>query len=278
MSKQTLRFSAWNVNGIRACATKGFWTWLKSNAADFTCLQETKITYPDFLKICLAQNIEVIDPSRISDLPSFSKGKTYALINAAQKAGYSGVAVFTTHRPNAVEYGIGDAATDTEGRVQILHYDDFTLVNAYVPNSGRELEKMDKKLNFGKHFVAKLEAIRKKQKNIFICGDMNVAHQEIDLKNPKSNLKTAGFTIEERTWFTQFLSHKYVDIFRHFNPELKDAYTWWSYRFEARQRNIGWRIDYFLATQEALKHVKAASIEPVQLGSDHCPVHLECEF
>ncbi len=274
MAAKTLKFACWNVNGLRAASNKGFWEWFAKTDADFVCLQEAKISFKDFQQICLLKNIETLSAPPFDALPDFCRN-FHAFLNPAERPGYSGTAIICRHTPDHVEFGIGDKKFDAEGRVIILHYPNFCLVNAYVPNSGRELDRLPFKLAFGKAFIKKLQALRKKQKNIIVCGDMNVAHREIDIKNAKANVKNAGFTPQERAWFDEWLSHDYIDTFRHLHPDLKDQYTWWSYRFDARSRNIGWRIDYFVTSKEVLPLVKASEIEPQQMGSDHCPVHLE---
>lgn len=271
--KKNLKFACWNVNGIRACIRKGFWDWADADKSDFICLQETKIAEPDFIKLLEAEGLVPISANQPEPLVT-EKSPTYAIFSSAKKPGYSGVAIFTKLRPQKIEFGIGKPEFDDEGRTIFLHYEDFILVTSYTPNAGRELDRLDYKLAYNDALLKKLQALRKKQPKIIMCGDLNVAHEEIDLKNPKTNTKNAGFTPPERDWFSKFLSKKYVDTFRHQNPGLEGQYTWWTYRMNARARNVGWRIDYFVTTEEALGNVQKASIQPSQHGSDHCPIHL----
>jgi exodeoxyribonuclease-3 len=274
-----MKIYSWNVNGFRACIGKGFWKWYDREDPDIVCLQETKITEPDFLK--LAQHHELTpvfhrEDAQLFDEPKPDKRKhpIYLILATAKKPGYSGVAILGKKAPRGVEIGVGEARFDDEGRTILADYDDFLLVNAYFPNGGRDLERIPFKLEYSDYLLHKLQSLRKKHKNIIICGDMNVAHTEIDIKNPKSNVNNSGFTPAEREWFSKFLHHKYVDIFRHLNPEARDVYTWWSYRPGVRERNIGWRIDYFVVTPDLLPHISNTAIHMKQKGSDHCPLSL----
>ena len=275
-----MKIFCWNVNGIRACIKKGFWDWFETCGADVACLQETKITAADFQKIATEYDLTSLTSDQpeleLAATPTIKRKKPlYYALATAQKPGYSGVAIFSWKKPKTVTVGLGKSEFDNEGRSLIADYGKFTLVNLYVPNGGEELKRIPYKVKFNDHLLKVLQKLRKTQKNLIICGDMNVAHEEIDIKNPKGNVNNSGFTKTERDWFTKFLSHDYVDIFRHNNPDLRDAYTWWSYRFNARKKNIGWRIDYFVITKEMTKKIKDTGIQPDQLGSDHCPIYLE---
>ena len=222
-----MKFISWNVNGLRACVQKGFLDFFKEMNADFFCIQETKL-----------------QEGQISlDLPNEYEGYW----NYARRKGYSGTAIFTKHKPLSAAYGIGIEEHDTEGRVITLEYEDFYLVTCYTPNSQNELARLPYRMEWEQAILAYLDGL-KEQKSVIYCGDLNVAHQEIDLKNPKTNRKNAGFTDEEREKFSNLLSHGYVDTFRYFYPELEQVYSWWSYRFKAREKNAGWRIDYFVVS------------------------------
>ncbi len=245
---------SWNVNGIRAVEKKGFLEIIADLDADILAFQETK-AQPEQL------SAKLIEPA----------GYT-AYYHSAERKGYSGVAVFTRIEPVAVVSGIGEEQFDCEGRVLTLEFEDFFLVNCYFPNSGQELKRLQYKLDFNQSLLEYCEGLRK-QKAVVICGDYNVAHKAIDLRNPKQNVKNAGFTPEERAWMDHFLDQGYLDTFRMFCDE-PEQYTWWSYRFNARSRNIGWRIDYFCVNKEAKQRVVDASILPEVMGSDHCPVQL----
>ncbi len=277
-----MKISCWNVNGIRACIKKGFWDWYKKSKSNIVCLQETKITKSDFQKIAEEFNLVPLVESE-NDLPLFPTSKPkpksplYYALATAQKPGYSGVLILTKTKPKNIQIGLGIDKFDNEGRTLIADYGKFILANTYMPNSSRDLSRTPFKLEYCNALLKELQKYRKKQKNIIICGDMNVAHTEIDIKNPKTNVNNAGFTPIEREWFTKFLSHKYIDTFRHQNPDARDMYTWWSYRPGVRLKNIGWRIDYFVVTQEMMKNVKKTSIQMEQMGSDHCPIHLVLE-
>lgn len=249
-----LKFVSWNVNGIRAVEKKGFIDMLPSFDADIIGLQETK-AQPDQLS------------EGLKNIPGYT-----SYWHSAERKGYSGVAVYTRIKPVAVHYGLGDPEFDCEGRVLTLEFDDYFLVNIYFPNSAEQLKRLDYKLRFNDRLTAFAKDMENK-KPVILCGDFNVAHKEIDLKNPKANVKNAGFTPEERAWMDSFIDAGFVDTFRIFNQE-PDQYTWWSYRFSARAKNIGWRIDYFCVSESAKTRVKNAAILKEVLGSDHCPVEL----
>ena len=248
-----MRFISWNVNGLRACMQKGFMDFFHESNADFFCLQETKLQ---------EGQIEL-------NLPDYTQHWNYA-----QKKGYSGTAIFSKTIPLSSSLGIGDEALDTEGRVITLEYPDFYLVTCYTPNAQRELARIDHRMQWEDAFAAYLKELDA-QKPVIICGDLNVAHQEIDLKNPASNWGNAGFSDQERNCFTKLLAQGFTDTFRYLNPETTGAYTWWSYMFKARQNNAGWRIDYFLVSDRIKDKIAATPIYADVLGSDHCPVGLE---
>ena len=251
-----MRFVSWNVNGLRACMQKGFMDQFYAFDADFFCLQETKL-----------QDGQV-------DIPL---DQYYQYWNYAQKKGYSGTAIFTKHKPLSVTYGMNIEALDTEGRVITLEYPDFYLVTCYTPNSQRELARLDFRMTWEQAFadyLCALDAI----KPVVICGDLNVAHQEIDLKNPKSNRGSAGFSDEERSCFSSLLERGFTDSFRFLYPQKTGIYSWWSYMFKARQNNAGWRIDYFLVSERLNDRIKEAAIHTEIMGSDHCPVSLELKL
>ena len=247
-----MKFISWNVNGIRACCEKGFRDIFKELDADFFCLQETKMQ---------AGQLDL----------QFDGYHSYW--NYAEKKGYSGTAIFSKHEPINVTYGLGIEEHDHEGRVITLEMPDFFLVTAYVPNSQDELRRLDYRMRwdaaFREHLI-KLDA----QKPVIVCGDLNVAHKEIDLKNPKTNHRSAGFTDEERDGFSTLLDAGFTDTFRYFHPDMKDIYSWWSYRFQARQKNVGWRIDYFLVSKRLEDSLTSAKIHTEIYGSDHCPVEV----
>jgi exodeoxyribonuclease-3 len=283
MAGQKLKLLSWNVNGIRSCIQKGFWEWFDAQGADVVCLQETKITDADFARLAANHSLIPIVPHS-HELPldekplSKRRHDVHYAIACAEKAGYSGVGILSKTKPLDLEIGLGNPAYDREGRVIIAHYEEFTIVNAYFPNGQRDLKRIPYKLEFSDYLLERLQKLRKKRPNIAICGDMNVAHAEIDIKNPKSNANNSGFTPIEREWFTKFLSKGYVDTFRRLHPSMRDAYSWWSYRPGVRQKNVGWRIDYFVVTEEFAKHVKGADIQCDVMGSDHCPVSLDVSF
>lgn len=251
-----MRFISWNVNGLRACVTKGFQDYFEAVDADFFCLQETKLQQGQ------------ID----MNLPGYSQFWNYAV-----KKGYSGTAIFAKEEPVNVFYGVGNEELDTEGRMITLEYPDFFLVTCYTPNAQQGLARIDHRLKWDdafREYLCRLD----QQKPIIVCGDLNVAHQEIDLKNPTSNRGNAGFSDEERDSFTKLLNAGFTDTFRFLNPETTGAYSWWSYRFNARKNNAGWRIDYFLVSNRLADRIAAAPIYSEILGSDHCPVGLELDI
>lgn len=252
----TIKFISWNVNGIRACCDKGFREAFKQLDADFFCLQETKMQEGQL------------------DL-QFEGYQSYW--NYAEKKGYSGTAIFTRHQPLSVSYGIGVEEHDHEGRVVTLEMENFYLVTVYVPNSQDELRRLDYRMTWEDAFLAYIKQLEAKKPVIF-CGDLNVAHQEIDLKNPKANRRNAGFTDEERAKFSHLLSEGFTDTFRYFYPDRKDIYSWWSYRFKAREKNAGWRIDYFVTSEALNDKLVDAKIHTEVYGSDHCPVELVMEW
>ena len=247
-----MKFISWNVNGLRAIYAKGFPEIIKDLDADFVCLQETKMQ---------AGQLE-------ADLSGYMSYWNYA-----EKKGYSGTAIYTRHQPQSVSYGIGIDHHDTEGRVITLEYEDYYLVTVYVPNSQDDLRRLDYRMTWEDAFRAYLVGLDQ-VKPVIICGDLNVAHKEIDLKNPKSNRRHAGFTDEERGKFTELLGAGFIDTFRFFHPDQTDIYSWWSYRFKARERNSGWRIDYFVASERLAPRLRSASIHTEIYGSNHCPVEL----
>ena len=254
-----LSIISWNVNGIRACIRNGFLDFLKKTQADIYCLQEIKITAED------------LEKSVIEHLP-----KEYTLISyPAQKKGYSGLIVLTKQKPMSILTGIGHS-TDSEGRVLITEYTNFYLLNTYFPNSQEELARLSLKLDFDNHFAEVCKKLEHK-KPLIITGDLNVAHKEIDIKNPKQNERSAGFTIEERNWMSEFLDMGYIDTFREFVKE-GGHYTWWTYRFKARERNAGWRLDYFIMSKKLRSKLLNSSILNDVYGSDHCPVKLEIDL
>ena len=246
-------FVSWNVNGLRACMQKGFLDFFNNIGADIFCLQETKMQ---------EGQLEL-------DLPGY-----FQYWNYAEKKGYSGTALFTKKKPIEVTYGIGIEEHDHEGRVITAEFEDFYFITVYVPNSQRELARLDYRMVWEKDFLSYIKELEQK-KPVVYCGDLNVAHQEIDLKNPKSNHQNAGFTDEERKCFTEVLENGYIDSFRFLYPDKKDIYSWWSYMFKSREKNAGWRIDYFVVSEKLKERIKEASILTDVLGSDHCPVSLE---
>ncbi len=249
-----MKLISWNVNGLRACLNKGFADAFQALDADIFCIQETKL-----------------QPEQVT--VSFEGYQQY--FNSAIKKGYSGTAVFTKQEPKRVTFNY-DGHTD-EGRTIIAEYESFFLVNIYVPNAQRELARLDYRMRWEDDFRAMVGELDAK-KPVIICGDMNVAHNEIDLKNPKSNIGNAGFSYEERGKFTELLADGFTDTYRYLYPEQKDAYTWWSYMFHAREKNVGWRIDYFLVSNRLQKRISDAKIHPEITGSDHCPVELEIDM
>lgn len=251
-----MRFVSWNVNGIRACMKKGFEDFFREADADIFCIQESK---------CQAGQVEL-------DLTGYEQYWDYA-----QKKGYSGTAVFTRQMPLEVRYGMGIEAHDQEGRMVTLKFPDFYLVNMYVPNAQDGLARLSYRMEWERDCLDYLCRLREDRPVVF-CGDLNVAHQEIDLKNPKANRGHAGFSDEERACFTKILESGFIDTFRYFYPDLEGAYSWWSYRFNARARNAGWRIDYFCVSPELEGSLKNAGILSQVMGSDHCPVTLELDL
>ena len=247
---------SWNVNGLRACVGKGFVEFLQAEDADIFCIQESKLQ---------EGQIDL-------DLPGYHQYWNYA-----EKKGYSGTAIFTKEEPLSVAYGIGVEQHDHEGRVITLEFEKFFMVTVYTPNSQDELKRLDYRMEWEDDFLAYLKKLEEKKPVIF-CGDLNVAHQEIDLKNPKTNRRNPGFTDEERGKFTDLLNAGFIDTFRHFYPDLEGAYSWWSYRFQARAKNTGWRIDYFVTSDSLKDSLKDAVIYKDILGSDHCPVGLFIEL
>ncbi len=248
-----MKFISWNVNGLRACMGKGFMDFFNEIDADIFCLQETKLS---------EGQIEM-------ELPGYHQYWNYA-----EKKGYSGTAVFTKKEPISVTYGIGIEEHDHEGRVITAEFDDFYFVDVYVPNSQRELTRLDYRMVWEDEFLSYVKKLDEK-KPVIYCGDLNVAHKEIDLKNPKSNHQNAGFTDEERACFTKVTESGFIDSFRYFYPEEKDKYSWWSYMFKAREKNAGWRIDYFVVSEKIKDRMVDAKIHADILGSDHCPVELD---
>lgn len=251
-----MKLVSWNVNGIRACMTKGFEKFFKQINADIFCIQETK---------CQPEQVEL----------KFEGYKSYW--NSAEKKGYSGTAIFTKTQPISVKYGIGIEEHDKEGRVITLEFEKFYMVTIYTPNSKRELERLDYRQEWEdeiRKYLLKLN----QSKPVIMCGDLNVAHKEIDLKNPKTNHKSAGFTDEERNKMTELLKAGFIDTYRYLYPDKENVYTWWSYMRKAREKNVGWRIDYFIVSNDIKNKIKEAKIDEDVMGSDHCPVELEIEI
>lgn len=248
-----MKLISWNVNGLRACVNKGFLDFFKEIDADIFCIQESKLQ----------------EGQITLDLEGYHQYWNYA-----EKKGYSGTAVFTREEPLSVSYGIGMEEHDREGRVITLEYPEFYLVTVYTPNSQNELARLPYRMQWEEDFLAYLKKLEEKKPVIF-CGDLNVAHKEIDLKNPKTNRKNAGFTDEEREKFSQLLDAGFIDTFRYFYPEQEGIYSWWSYRFKAREKNAGWRIDYFCVSECLKEKLQDAKIHTEIMGSDHCPVELD---
>ncbi|WP_456279253.1 exodeoxyribonuclease III [Bacillus sp. AK128] len=251
-----MKLISWNVNGLRACVKKGFLEYFHEMDADIFCVQETKLQ---------EGQIDL-------ELDGY-----YQFWNYAEKKGYSGTAVFTKHPPLSVSYGVGEKEEQTEGRIITLEYDNFYLVNVYTPNSQRDLARLPFRLDWEvelRAYLLKLETV----KPVILCGDLNVAHQEMDLKNPKSNKGNSGFTEEERAEMTKLLECGFIDSFRHLYPDKKDSFTWWSYMSKVRERNIGWRIDYFILSSKLQEVLKDSQIHSTVLGSDHCPVCIELDL
>lgn len=253
---EIMKFISWNVNGLRACNDKGFSDIFKNLDADFFCLQETKMQ---------AGQLDL----------AFDGYESYW--NYAEKKGYSGTAIFTKHKPISVAYGINKEEHDKEGRVITLEMEKFYLVTVYTPNSQDGLKRLEYRMEWEEEFRKYLLDLDKK-KPVVVCGDLNVAHKEIDLKNPKTNRKNAGFTDEEREKFSILLDSGFTDTFRYFYPDKTEIYSWWSYRFQARAKNAGWRIDYFLASSRINDLLESATIHTEIFGSDHCPVEVQINF
>ncbi len=250
-----LKFTSWNVNGIRACDKKGFKEYFNQSNSDFFCLQEIKLSEGQY---------------------EFNPEGYYSYFNYAERKGYSGTAIYTKHKPNNVVFGIGNDL-DNEGRTILLEYDNYYVLTVYTPNSQDALKRLPIRLKWDEDFrnyVSKLD----KNKPMLMCGDFNVAHKEIDLKNPKTNVKNAGFSPEERESFTKLLDCGFTDTFRLLQPEVTQRYSWWSYRFRAREKNAGWRIDYWLTSNRLDNQVIKSEIDDTILGSDHAPVYLEIEL
>lgn len=251
-----MKFISWNVNGLRACMTKGFAEFFENIDADIFCLQETKL-----------QEGQI----------DFAPDGYYAYWNYAQKKGYSGTAIFTKHKPLSVKYGMGIEEHDNEGRLITLEFEDFYFATVYVPNSKRELLRLDYRMQWEDDFRAYVNMLNEKKPVIF-CGDLNVAHKEIDLKNPKTNHMNAGFTDDEREKMTLLLDSGFTDTFRYFYPDMTGIYSWWSYMFKSREKNAGWRIDYFIASKSLDEKLVDAKIHTDIFGSDHCPVELDIDL
>lgn len=247
-----MKFISWNVNGLRACMGKGFQDFFDASEADFFCLQETKLS---------AGQLSL-------PLPGY-----HCYWNYAEKKGYSGTAIFAREEPMSVVYGLGVPELDTEGRLITLEYPEFYLVTCYTPNAQRELARIDHRMKWDQAFRDYLTGLDE-QKPVIVCGDLNVAHKEIDLKNPASNRGNAGFSDQERESFQETLDRGFTDSFRHLYPDVTGAYSWWSYMFHAREKNVGWRIDYFLVSNRVSAQIREAAIRSEILGSDHCPVEL----
>ena len=251
-----MKLISWNVNGLRAVVGKGFVDIFNALDADVFCLQETKLQ---------AGQIEL-------DLPGYEQYWNYA-----ERKGYSGTAVFTRIKPLNVTYGMGIEAHDTEGRMITLEYETFYLINVYTPNSKDELARLPYRMEWEDDVRAYLKKLEQ-TKPVVLCGDLNVAHEEIDLKNPKTNRKNAGFTDEERACFTKVLESGFIDTFRYFYPDKEGIYSWWSYRFKAREKNAGWRIDYFIISPSLKEKLQGAAIHTEIMGSDHCPIELDIDL
>ena len=251
-----MKFISWNVNGLRACVQKGFLDFFNNIDADFFCIQESKLQ---------AGQIDL-------DLPGYHQYWNYA-----EKKGYSGTAIFAKNEPLSVSYGIGIEEHDREGRVITLEYDNFYLVTCYTPNSQNELKRLPYRMQWEDDFREYLKTLDAK-KPVVLCGDLNVAHNEIDLKNPKTNRKNAGFSDEERAKMTELLGSGFTDTFRYFYPDAEGIYSWWSYRFKAREKNAGWRIDYFITSKRINDKLQKAAIHTDVPGSDHCPVEVDIEL
>lgn len=251
-----MKLVSWNVNGIRACVKKGFLEYFKEVDADIFCLQETKLQ----------------EGQITLELEGYHQYWNYAL-----KKGYSGTAIFTKEKPISVKYGVGDRNEEPEGRIITLEFEKFYMVNVYTPNAKRDLTRLDYRLEWEDEILEYLKALDMK-KPVIYCGDLNVAHSSLDLRNPKTNVGNSGFTLEERGKMTELLEAGFIDTFRHFYPDQEGAYSWWSYMSKVRERNIGWRIDYFIVSERLADELKDASIHSNIMGSDHCPIVLETTF
>jgi exodeoxyribonuclease-3 len=253
-----MKLISWNVNGIRAADKKGLYDWFSKEKPDVLCLQEIK-ALPEQL------------PPHLKNTPDYN-----IYINSAERKGYSGVATYTKQKPVDVKNGFGIEKFDIEGRTLITEFDDFVLFNIYYPNGKKNQERLDYKMDFYDTFLGYADNLKAQGKNIVVCGDFNTAHKEIDLARPKENEKVSGFLPIERAWIDTFVDHGYIDTFRHFNKD-PEQYSWWDMKTRARERNVGWRIDYFFVNKEFIKHVKNAFIMQDVYGSDHCPVGIEIE-
>ena len=251
-----MKIISWNVNGLRAVLKKGFCEYIETEKQDILAIQESKL-----------QEKQI--PPEINELKGY-----YKYWNFAERKGYSGAALLAKTEPRSVEYSIGDAAFDTEGRLIIAYYENFVLINCYFPNGQMSDERLKYKLEYYDRMFTLMKSLRAEGKNVFVCGDFNTAHKEIDLANPKQNETTSGFLPIERAWLDKIVENGWVDTFRQFNQE-PDQYSWWTYRFGARERNVGWRIDYFFTNKENIKNIKNAFIQQDIMGSDHCPVGVE---
>lgn len=253
-----MKLVSWNVNGLRAVAKKGFLDWLHESGADIVGLQETKA-----------------EPTQLSDDVRNPRGYFSYFSHPKERKGYSGVALYAKKEPKKVEYGIGLPGTDDEGRIVIGHFDNFVLLNVYFPNGGGGPERLKYKLDFYDAFLSYVEKLRRKEPRIIFMGDVNTAHEEIDLARPRENETHTGFLPEERAWIDEVVRHGWIDTFRHFYPDKTGAYSYWDMKSAARERNVGWRIDYIFVTPELLPRLKAAGISASVFGSDHCPIWIE---
>lgn len=257
MSK--ISIASWNVNGIRAAAKKGFVEWIEAGKYDIVCLQETK----------------VFEKSQLSDEILNPDGYKYSYFAHHKiKKGYSGVAIYSKTEPEKVKYGLGDPKFDDEGRIVVAYFPDFVLLNVYFPNGGMGPERLKYKFEFYEYFLKSVKKLEKKGKNVIFCGDVNTAHTEIDLARPKENVKNTGFLPEERAWIDRVMQSGFIDTFRYFHPGKTESYSYWDMKTFARDRNVGWRIDYFFVSKSLEGKIKKASIESEVFGSDHCPVTL----
>ena len=259
---ETLSLISWNVNGMRAAERKGFLDWLKKSPYDIVCVQETKVSDPCVL------NAEMLNPDGFSSYWACS----------TEKKGYSGVAIFSRLAPENIKTDFGKNILSQEGRVLQLDFKKFTLLNIYLPNGGASDERLKYKLEFYKEFLEYIKRLEKNGKKIIFCGDVNTAHNEIDLARPKENIDNSGFMPIEREWLDKFAEAGFIDTFRFFHPDKKNYYTWWDMKTRARERNVGWRLDYFYASKSLKKNLKTAAIMPSIMGSDHCPITLEIQI